>query len=263
MSHRSIAFTIFLFFSFTASGQILNIDKIDTSDYIHKSKLSFNFSSGLEIDKQKETLYDATTTAEMMWQKFKELYLFESSYRFTYNGPDDILNAGYFHLRYRHNYKDKLQPEFFMQYQWDNKRGIAYRELGGSNLRYNFFRGDRFNFNAGLGLMYEVEKWNYNGVDSSKIPVNATPIIKRFLKINSYLRFDWKPSDINDITFNLFLQTRPNHFKPRIAPHIQWDIKAAKHLSFSIAFTGLYDVAPIVPIDKFYYSFTNSISLTF
>jgi len=82
-------------------AQIISIDKSDTSDYAKKTQFNFNFSTGLEVDKQQTTLWDATNTAEMMLQKNKDLFLFAASYRFTYNGPDDILNAGYFHLRYR------------------------------------------------------------------------------------------------------------------------------------------------------------------
>jgi len=111
--------------------------------------------------------------------------------------------------------------------------------------------------------MYEAEEWNYNGVDSSKIPLNPVPIKRNLIKINSYLRFGWKPNASNNITFNVFFQTRPDRFKPRIAPHIQWDIKAGKHIAFSVSFAGLYDTAPVVPIDKFYYSLSNSILLSF
>src|SRR5581483_7415960 len=231
-------------------AQILNIDKTDTSSYTHTTKVAFSGSSGLEIDKQKATLYDATNTAEIMVQHYKELFIASASYRFTYNGPDDILNAGYVHVRYRHNYKNILQPEPFAQYQWDNKRGILYRALSGINARYNITRGDKVDFNCGLGLMYETEKWDYTAVDSEKIPVNAAPyIIKEWVKINTYLRLNWKPNNNNDIVFNVFLQTVPNRFKPRIAPHAQWTIQAGKHVGFMIAFTGLYDTAPVVPIE--------------
>jgi hypothetical protein len=244
-------------------AQILNIDRTDTSAYTHSPKINFLLNTGLEVDKQKATLYDASNTLEAMWQQYKELFIVAGSYRFTYNGPADILNAGYIHLRYRHGYKNKLQPEPFVQYQWDSERGILHRFLSGMNLRYNFWKGSSFDLNAGLGLMYENEKWNYAGVDSLKIPIGAGTIVTQFAKINSYVRFDWKASANSSITFNCFFQTRPDRFRPRVAPHIQWDIKAGKHIGFSIAFTGLYDTHPVVPIDKFYYSFTNSLQLSF
>jgi len=249
--------------SCSITAQILNIDKTDTAAYTRQSKLAFNLSSGLEIDKQKATLYDATNTAEMSLQQYKELFLLAASYRFTYDGPNDILNAGYVHLRYRHNYKDRIQPEPFLQYQWDNKRGILHRSVAGANLRYAFGKGDHFDLNCGLGLMYEDEKWSYAAVDSAKIPPGAVSVQRNLIKINSYVRLDWKPNDNSEITFNVFLQTRPDRWQPRIAPHAQWDIKAGKHVGFSINFTGLYDTNPVVPIEKFYYSLSNSILLHF
>lgn len=260
---QNVLLFLFLVLSSLVHAQILNIDKTDTSAYTHKPKGNLNFSSGLEIDKQKTTLYDATNTLETSWQQYKELFLLAASYRFTYNGPDDILNAGYVHLRYRHGYKNKIQPEPFLQYQWDNKRGILHRFLSGANVRYNFAKGVGFSLNAGLGLMYESEEWNYVAVDSSKIPSNATTIVRKLSKINSYIRFDWKASDNSDVTFNIFLQTRPDRFQPRIAPHVQWDIKAGKHIGFTIMFSGLYDTRPVVPIEKFYFSLSNSIVLSF
>lgn len=244
-------------------GQILNIDKTDTADYAKKPHLNLDIASGLEIDKQKATLYDATNTVESMLQANRELVIMAASYRFTYNGPDDILNAGYIHLRYRHNYKATLQAEPFAQYQWDNKRGIEHRALAGMNLRYNCWQGEKFDLNGGLGLMFEDEKWDYAAVDSTKIPVNAFPVTRHLWKINSYIRLDWKPSENSDLTFNLFLQTRPDRFQPRIAPHAQYTVKAGKHLGIQIAYTGLYDTRPVVPIEEFYYSLSNSVSYSF
>lgn len=241
----------------------MNIDKTDTSEYLKKASVSLNFATGVEIDKQKTTLYDATNTLESMLQQYKELFILAASYRFTYNGPDDILNAGYIHIRYRHAYKNRFQPEPFIQYQWDNNRGLEHRFISGANVRYNYWKGTKFEFNAGLGLMYEDEKWDYRAVDSIKIPINAKPVINQYLKINSYVRFDWKPNANNDIVFNIFLQTRPTVFKPRVAPSVQWNIKAGKHVGFAITFAGMYDVAPVVPIENFYYSMSNSLQISF
>ncbi|MEN9685550.1 MAG: hypothetical protein RLZZ28_1336 [Bacteroidota bacterium] len=258
----SILFCCYLLAPVLVSGQILNIDKSDTSDYAKKAQTDFQLSSGLEVDRQQITLWDATNKAEFMLQKNRELLILSGSYRFTYNGPDDILNAGFVHLRFRHNYKNKYQPETFFQYQWDSQRGLAYRTLAGMNMRYNLWKGDKWDFNAGLGLMYEEEKWNYDAVDSTKKPADTSPITNRFIKINSYIRMDVKIGSNSDMAMNIFLQTLPDSFQPRIAPHIQWNIKAGKHTGFSIGFSGVYDEAPVVPIHRFYYSFTNSLTIS-
>ena len=256
-----VILTVFLFAMFlalTGQTQILNIDKSDTLSYSIQSRLNININCGLEIDKQKKTLYDASNTAEILLQKNHELYILSSSYRFTYNGPDDFLNAGYIHLRFRHNYKNKLEPEAFLQYQFDNTRGLVRRALAGANYRYNFWKADKIDLNAGAGLMMEHERWNYAGVDSVKVPLNTTPIENSLLKMNSYIRFDYKSSANSDLAFSLFLQSRFTSFHPRIAPSVQWNVAAGKHVGISVAFNSLYDTQPVVPISHFYFTVINS-----
>lgn len=240
-------------------AQIVSIDKFDTANYAIKGKWNYQLSTGLEVDKQQQVLCDATNNAEISLQKKKNLFLLASSYRFTYNGPTDILNAGYFHLRFRNHYKNKIQSEAFLQYQWDNKRGLEKRFLFGTNIRYNAWRRDTWDLNAGLGLMYENEVWNYDGVDTSKLPQNLSTINNNIFKINSYLRLDWKANEHSNISIKVFVQFNPSELKPRIAPNFQWNIEAGKRIGFSINFNGIYDVSPVVPIPKFYFSLSNSL----
>ena len=123
-----------MLFPVLVRAQILNIDKTDTTDYVHHAKFDFNLNSGIEIDRQKTVLYDATNTAEAMLQQYKELFILAASYRFTYNGPDDILNAGFVHLRYRHNYKNKIQPEPF-KFKEFQKTPLLKSDLGVFNVK--------------------------------------------------------------------------------------------------------------------------------
>jgi hypothetical protein len=136
---------------------------------------------------------------------------------------------------------------------------MDYRYLAGGNMRYNFWKGDQVDLNAGIGCMFEAEKWNYAAVDSIKIPPNPVPISRTNIKFNSYLRLNWKASANSDVVASLFLQTRFSDFHPRIAPNFQWNVHAGKHLGIAISFAGLYDSAPVVPISHFYFSFSNSL----
>ncbi len=242
-------------------AQILNIDKVDTSEYVHKGVFSLNFGSGLEIDKQKKTVYDATNTLDLSLQKYKELYIFSSSQRFTYNGPSDILNTGFLHLRFRHDYKNFIHPEMFGQYQWDTQRGIEHRQLAGANLRWNNYLHPKLNFIIATGVMYEQEQWNYVAADSSKIPKDGSGVKVEYIKSNSYIKFEWKVGDHSDMFFTTFVQMRPDAFYkyPRIANSLKWSVNITKHLSFDFNFSSVYDTRPVVPIDNFYFSVSNAI----
>jgi len=50
-------------------AQIMNIDKIDTLPYTNKAKWDGNIATGLEIDKQNSTLYDASNFLDLSLQK--------------------------------------------------------------------------------------------------------------------------------------------------------------------------------------------------
>src|SRR5215831_9012535 len=162
--------SLLLLFSLQSFSQILTIDKTDTSAYQKKAVWNGNIALALEIDKQSTTLVDASNFADVSLQKNKELFIASASNRITNDGSTSFLNSGYVHLRWRHDYKNKLHPEVFTQYQWDANRGMEYRYLAGANLRYNFWHKRKWEMTFGEGAFYEDEEWNYTAVDSSKIP---------------------------------------------------------------------------------------------
>jgi hypothetical protein len=258
---KYIAVSFFTLLIFTVHAQIINIDKVDTTAYIQKAIWDGSFSSGLEIDKQKATLYDASNFLDASLQKYHELYIFSASERFTYNGPQDILNTGYLHLRWRHDYKEQLHPETYVQYQWDSKIGLLSRIVAGGNIRYNFWHRKRWEMTFATGLMYENELWDYAAVDSSKVPPNPVNIRTSLIKSNSYIKWEGKVTSNSNIAIALFYQGSFNDFfEPRIATNLSFDVNISTHFSLGLKYAGVYNSNPVVPIFKFYYSLSNSIT---
>ena len=253
-----------LSFSIPSFSQIINIDKSDTEAYVKKQVWNGNISLGLEIDKQKTTLIDASNFFDGSLQSFHELFVLSASSRFTYNGPNDFLNAGYIHLRWRHSYKDKWHPETFIQYQWDNARGLKSRYLAGENIRYNLFRSNTWEMTFATGLMYEDETWTYKAVDSSKIPINHPDVHRSHFKSNSYIKWDGKLSATSTFSFIVFYQALFDNFlKPRIATSVNYNVDISKKFSLNVKLSSLYDAAPIVPIVDFYYNFSYGLMYKF
>jgi Protein of unknown function, DUF481 len=247
-----------------ANSQIINIDKTDTSDYVKKAVWNGNISLGLEVDKQKSTLIDASNFLDISLQKWHELYILSASNRFTYNGPQNFLNTGYVHLRWRHNYKEQLHPESYVQYQWDASIGMLHRFVTGENLRYNFWHHRIWEMTVATGIMYENELWNYFAVDSAKIPPNPVNQKSSELKWNNYIKWQGQISKAAAISIILFYQTAFNDFvKPRISGVISLDVNISKHFALGMKYNALYDAGPVVPIFKFYYSYSNSLVYKF
>ena len=247
-----------------SSAQIITIDKIDTAAYIKKPIWNGNISAGLEVDKQSQTLFDASNYLDLSLQKYKELFILSASNRFTYNGSNSFLNTGFVHIRWRHNYKAQFHPESYVQYQWDQNRGMIHRFVTGENIRYNFWHKQKWEMSVATGLMYENELWNYTAVDSAKIPPNPQNQKASELKSSSYIKFEGQPSATSNLSAILFYQAAFNSFlKPRISVSIKYDISISKHFMFGVAYSGLYDVDPVVPIFKFYYNFSNTLAYQF
>lgn len=249
----------------SVQAQILTIDQTDTADYTKKTMCKGDLSVALEGDKQKTLLLDATNAFNLELQHYKELLIFAASYRFTYNGGQDFLNSGYFHLRWRHSYKNTWQPESFIQYQWDNSRGMLQRFITGENARYSFWHKNDWELSAATGIMYETETWNYTAVDSSLKPSVAKDQVTNLLKSTNYIKLEGKTSANSNFSFIVFYQSPFNNLFNyfRLATSIKFNVSFARHFDFAVAFASLYDSKPVVPIGKFYYNFSNGIAYKF
>ncbi len=260
MSIRNLfLFAIIILICNTVNGQIISIDKTDTLTYNHKAKWDGNISEGIEIDKQNTTLFDATNTADFSVSKWKNLFIFSGSERFTFTSEQDFLNTGYLHLRWRYNYRNKIHTEAYVQYQWDDKIGLKYRNVGGGNVRYNFLHRSKYDMVFGTGILYESEKWNYEGVDTNKIHVTGPPIFVNRIKSNSYIKWEGSLSSTVNLSTALFYQgSFDNYLQPRLSGTVSMDAAINTHLAFGFKFYCMYDSNPVVPITNVYWSFSNS-----
>jgi hypothetical protein len=260
MLRRCLLISLFLLPP-AVKAQIISVDQVDTSSYVHKTAFNLNASLGAEIDKQKYTLIDASNMVDAALQHYRELFIFSGSERATYDEQQNLLNTGYLHLRYRHNYKNKIHPEAFAQYQWDEKIGMLRRSVAGVNIRYNFFRQDKLELTIGTGLMYEAEEWDYDAVDSSDIPANAVDPVTHLVKSNTYFKCDWKISSNTRIVAAVFLQERIDALVryPRISQLLHWYVDVGRHVDLDIGYNGMYDSRPTVPISRYYYSVITSL----
>jgi hypothetical protein len=246
---------------FHCQAQIINIDKTDTSSYEKKSQWGASFSIGLELDKQNSTLLDMSNFLDASLQQNHELYILSASNRITSNGDKSFLNTGYVHLRWRHNYKNRLHPETFSQYQWDAQRGMLHRFVTGANIRYGIRHHDKWELTFATGIMYENEAWDYAAVDSSKVPANPVNKHTSVIKSNNYVKWEGQTSTNSSISIIFFYQALyPHFFQPRISAFFSYDVAISKHFSLGLKYNGLYDVKPIVPLPNFYYSLSTNLS---
>ncbi len=264
LNMRYFLFAAVFFNPLFASAQIINIDKTDTSAYQNRTVWRGKVTMGLVVDKEKETLVNGSNFVDLSLQKSREFFIISSSERFNYDGSTSFLNTGYAHLRWRHDYKDKLHEESFLQFQWDANRGMVHRYVAGGNLRYNLWHRRAWEMTVATGFFYENELWDYSAVDSAKIPPGATSQTAIKIRSNTYIKWEGSPTPTSHLAAILFYQVPVNDMAaPRISANVNFTTDVSKHFSFGLLFNCIYDAKPVVPIFNFYYSLANSLVYKF
>ncbi len=247
---------IFLFFFTSTNAQVLNIDRNIATDSIIKKWVGFttlNFSS----DKIKKDYLDGSVKTEIV-RTFSNDYLFVGmfNYDFSVNGSTILQNDGFLQLRYRDNDKHEWSNESYLQYQWNGPLGMIYRNVVGSNLRKRFFEKKRVDLYSGLGVFYEGEKWNWNGVENED-EIALKPIRdRRIFRLNHYWKMAYKVNDQLDLSAISYFQFPINSEFQNLRWFFDLNafIKISKKLNFVVHWDHTYDGYRLVPISYFYYS---------
>ena len=126
---------------------------------------------------------------------------------------------------------------------------------------YHFIHKKTWDMVFGTGLLYENEKWDYEGVDTNKVQIQGPPVYVQKFKSSSYLKWEGSISSTTTLSTTVFYQGTFDHYlQPRVSTTISLDAAVSKHVSFGFKIYGMYDSKPIVPITNFYWSFSNSFS---
>lgn len=244
-------------------SQILNVDREGVENEIKKNWMSsadLSFSS----DKNKLNLLDISSQVEIAnFLKNNYMFIGMLNYNFTMNGNEVIQNEGYTQIRFRDNDKRKISNESFLQYQWNGTLGMEYRKLIGSNIRFKIIEKSDLDLYTGMGIFYEMEQWNFGGINDIDISLFPNSINRNIFRLNHYWKGAYKINDNIDISGVSYFQLPINS---DIA-NLRWffdfntNIKMTKNSSFVIHYDGTYDNYRLVPVAKFYYSLNFGIQL--
>jgi hypothetical protein len=69
-------------------------------------------------------------------------------------------NEGLLHLRHVFQGRVWIQPEVYVQFDYDKARRLTYRSVGGGGLRFNVFNGEIVEFSIGTSYMVEHERFD-------------------------------------------------------------------------------------------------------
>lgn len=263
MRMKYLVLLTLLFNTILCSAQVTNIDRASQDTSIPKV-FSMQVSATIDMDEQKNNVFDEDANMELAWQTTKNTLIFGGVSEIASSGPNNsILNSGMLQFRDRILPHKLFHLEPFAQYQFDEVKGLKHRYLGGMNLRSVIKDKGTFRMFAATGMMYEYEDWDYNGVIyTTDVKPNLPDIINKKVKSTSYARFSQIISKSSDISLVIFYQAQPEFFfkQHRIAEFCQFNFALSDHFSLTLEFDSIYDTDPVVPIKKFYFSFNEGLT---
>jgi hypothetical protein len=168
-------------------------------------------------------------------------------------------NTGYQHFRFEMYNDQKINPEAFAQYQYDNFRRLDPRLLAGTGIRYRFIRNDKITLTFGMGIMYESERWTD--------PYTEQVIQADFWKSTNYVIFRFRISDWADFNSIQYYQTAYDPgiqaYRNRYNTDINLNTTITRRLLWTFSFSLNFEDKPIVPITRTIYRFSNGITFKF
>lgn len=246
--------TVFFFlFSHSLFGQVLNVEKVradaDTTGWT--GELAFDAS----LNKSNDRIIKLGGEANASYFSNLHAYLLLSDIDLVNIDGVSLVSNGYVHGRATFLRKEKLSPELFAQYQYNENMGLKNRELAGGGLRYTFISRPDLRGHFSTGLMAEYEEWGLSENQSVK---------NTFLKSTNNLVLRGRLSPQATLSLIGYYQARPNQFfKPRVTSENRLNFLISERLSFQVNFTLTYDIDPVIDIPNLTYELKNGLVYSF
>ena len=253
-------------FSGEVKAQILNVEKArlsgdSTNYFVGNMGLAFN-ANNQSINSNGETVsfVGLKIDSDVGYISQYHSYLLLSQFNYTATSENRINSTGYGHFRINFLREHKISYETFAQLQYDQGRGMEIRWLGGGGVRYNFLRKEKISMYLGVGGMYETEIWDFPGESDAQRTIG---IWKASNYISSRVTFN-EHVDLNLITYyQTGYDFERNFFRHRVNADINLQVDIISTLAFTTTLFGSYENRPVVPVNKFVYSVSNGIILSF
>ncbi|MEX0906598.1 MAG: DUF481 domain-containing protein [Balneolaceae bacterium] len=248
MKHFILPVLLFLF-SAPVSAQVLNVEKVrgeaDTTGWA--GELGFNLS----LSKFNDRILKMGGQANVAYFFEEHASLLLSNIDLVNIDGASLISTGYIHSRTTFLRKNKVSPEFFIQYQYNNNLGLKNRMLTGGSLRFTFLDRPDLTGNISTGLMYEYEEWE---------TADERSVENNFIKSTSNIVLRGQLNPQTSLLIIGYYQARPDRFfQPRATSENQLIIRISDRLSFAANFSLTYDVAPVTDIPNLTYELKNGL----
>jgi putative salt-induced outer membrane protein YdiY len=246
---------LFLFFAISAYSQV-------NTEAIRSSKIDDGFRSridllfGLNSGNSEFISGEAKLRLDYIQSNYRTFLAGELAYKEGNNAV--ISDKGFLHGRYIYKLDSLLEPELFIQKEFNEFVLLSDRNLLGAGVRLTLSNTDfvadssaEIDIYLGSGIMYEMEEINI-------IPTQITEIIRS----TNYITITWKPSEnflLNSVTyFQVDINRLNDH---RILNDTKLQFKITKAVSFVFNMNYRFDKEPPQGIREYDLELKNGITV--
>ncbi len=195
------------------------------------------------------------------------IFTIAENFSLLLNGDETIVSGGYVFARFRPKINRQVYPEYMLQYQWREARGLEHKVAATCNARYRFYRDEKITLAFAAGGIMEYEKWNFTAVPDKTLETitNTTPVDVYNLRLNGYISYDHEINSRVKLDIGAYLNFRPDPtlFRTRYGMHALCSFRITKNLEYRVNLRTMYEVQPVVPVTNLWYQFFNALVLNF
>jgi hypothetical protein len=243
-------------------AQILNMEKLrmeqDTAkNLLAKTTIGLTANNRSGAEDEPAHLFAFNFDVNLMYYPRKHAYILVSKFDYLRVNEEGVMNFGYLHARGNFLRKRKFNYETFVQYSFDNPRGLDTRWIFGGGLRHDIFKTEKTTFLIGVGGMFEQEKWRY--------PKTNRLVQADLFKSSNYLSLQSALNEFVDLNLVNYYQTgydaTIDSFRNRLSVSLILNAKLTDKLSLTNSFDMAYEDKPVIPITKLIYTLKTGISI--
>lgn len=233
------------------SQQVIHIDNrrlADTTDGFRGDvSLQANLVQNLN------DIFQANAGAQFHFVKNRHRIMSLSAFNFSLFNESRTTNDAYQHFRYNYKLTDRLSPEVFAQYQYNELIKIGFRTLHGAGMRFSVLKNDstKTKLFAGLSYMYEYEE-------------EVTDKIIRVHRANFYFSAGFPIGSIIHLDAIAYFQPNLVYFADlRTSIELIVDVHITRRLSLMLVHSLIYDGEPPEGVRNVFYNFRNGLRYRF
>ena len=171
-----------------------------------------------------------------MWEYMNAFFVVQGD--FGWKDKERFSNEALAHLRHQFRVKTNLQPEFFIQVDYNKKRLLSFRGLIGSGLRLGLYIKEKNELWLGSAFMFEHESLDLDEKGTHEKVINIirwSNYISTKLDFNNQIHLAW----------TAYIQPYINNFKDiRILSDTDLIIEIRKNFALATGFRIRYDSRP-------------------